>query len=140
MSACRSQKPSTRSGLSSTMRSILALVKAATLGFSHRARGGRTVKPEMPTIRSWSPSTYSVSVVSSVRQTMRRGPSSTLALMFPIWRLTAGGLLHDVSGSFEQAGREYYTCRPDLAPEPLCQRTARDLVAFVRLAGLRYWR
>jgi hypothetical protein len=43
-------------GLEVGMRSIRALVKAATLGFSRRARAGRTVKPEMPTIRSCSPS------------------------------------------------------------------------------------
>ena len=60
------------------MRSMRALVKAATRGFSRRARGGRTVKPEMPTMRSCSPSRYSVSVVSSVRQTMRRGPRRML--------------------------------------------------------------
>ena len=53
------------------MRPIFALVKAETLGFSFRARGGLTVNPEMPTIRRSSPSAYSVSVVSSVMQTMR---------------------------------------------------------------------
>ena len=73
MSACRSENPSTRSGSSATMRSIFALVNADTRGFSRRARGGRTVKPEMPTIRQSSPSRYSASVVSSVRQTMREG-------------------------------------------------------------------
>ena len=36
------------------MRSIFALVNAETLGFSRRARGGRTVKPEMPTMRQSS--------------------------------------------------------------------------------------
>src|SRR5207244_1649709 len=51
MSACRSEKPSTRSGASATMRSMRALVNADTRGFSRRARGGRTVKPEMPTLR-----------------------------------------------------------------------------------------
>ena len=40
MSACRSENPSTRSGRSSTMRSIFALVNAETFGFSLRARGG----------------------------------------------------------------------------------------------------
>jgi hypothetical protein len=44
---------------------------AETLGFSRRARGGRTVNPEIPTIRQSSPIVYSVSVVSSVRQTIR---------------------------------------------------------------------
>ena len=73
MSACRSENPSTRSGSSARILSILALVKADTRGFSLRARGGRTVKPEMPTMRRSSPSRYSVSVVSSVRQTMRLG-------------------------------------------------------------------
>ena len=33
-----------------------ALVKAQTRGFSWRARGGRTVKPEMPTMRQSSSS------------------------------------------------------------------------------------
>ena len=37
------------------MRSIFALVKADTRGFSRRARGGRTVNPEMPTMRRSSP-------------------------------------------------------------------------------------
>ena len=55
------------------MRSTFALVNADTFGFSRRARGGRTVKPEMPTMRQSSSSRYSVSVVSSVRQTMRLG-------------------------------------------------------------------
>ena len=54
-------------------RRSCALVNAETRGFSRRARGGRTVKPEMPTMRQSSPSRYSVSVVSSVRQTMRCG-------------------------------------------------------------------
>jgi hypothetical protein len=35
--------------------------------------GGCTAQPETPTIRSCSPSRYSVSTVSSVRQTIRRG-------------------------------------------------------------------
>ena len=55
MSACRSEKPSTRSGLSAMILSVRALVKAETLGFSRRACGGRTVKPEMPTMRQSSP-------------------------------------------------------------------------------------
>ena len=37
MSACRSEKPRTRSGFSATMRPILALVNAETFGFSRRA-------------------------------------------------------------------------------------------------------
>ena len=53
--------------------SILALMKAEILGFSLRAYGGRTVKPEMPTMRSCLPSKYNVSQVSSVRQTIRCG-------------------------------------------------------------------
>ena len=52
---------------------IFALVKADTRGFSRRACGGRTVKPEMPTMRRSSPRRYRVSVVSSVRQTIRSG-------------------------------------------------------------------
>src|SRR5690606_14128391 len=74
MSAWMSEKPTTKSGCSARIASILALVKALTFGFSLRARGGRTVKPLMPTMRSCSPSAYSTSVGSSVRQTMRRGP------------------------------------------------------------------
>jgi hypothetical protein len=50
-----------------------ALVNADTFGFSLRALAGRTVKPEMPTMRASSPSRYKVSVVSSVRQTIRDG-------------------------------------------------------------------
>ena len=55
------------------MRSSFALVNAETLGFSRRARAGRTVNPEMPTMRSSSPSAYSTSVGSSVRHTIRCG-------------------------------------------------------------------
>ena len=43
MSACRSEKPNTQSGFSATMDSIRAFRKALTLGFSSRARRGRTV-------------------------------------------------------------------------------------------------
>src|SRR5436853_1715249 len=53
------------------MRPIFALVNAETFGFSLRARGGRTVKPEIPTMRHSSPRRYRVSVVSSVRHTIR---------------------------------------------------------------------
>src|SRR5690606_3028236 len=74
MSAWMSEKPTTKSGSSFRISPIFALVKALTLGFSLRARGGRTVKPLMPTMRSCSPSAYRTSVGSSVRQTMRRGP------------------------------------------------------------------
>ena len=37
------------------MRAVRALVNAETRGFSRRARAGRTVKPEMPTMRQSSP-------------------------------------------------------------------------------------
>src|SRR5690348_4627929 len=73
ISAWMSEKPIARSGSSLRISPIFALVKAETFGFSLRARGGRTVKPEMPTMRASSPSAYSTSVGSSVRQTMRRG-------------------------------------------------------------------
>src|SRR5207248_3610207 len=73
MSAWMSEKPIARSGASATISSTLALVNAETFGFSRRACGGRTVKPEMPTMRRSSPSAYSTSVGSSVRQTMRSG-------------------------------------------------------------------
>src|SRR5688572_24607133 len=76
MSAWMSEKPTTKSGSSLTISSMRALVKADTLGFSRRARGGRTVKPEIPTMRCDCPSAYNTSVGSSVRQTIRRGPSS----------------------------------------------------------------
>jgi hypothetical protein len=58
------------------MSSILALVKAETLGFSLRTLAGRTVNPELPTMRTASPMAYSTSVGSSVRQTMRWGKVS----------------------------------------------------------------
>jgi len=41
--------------LEARMRSIFADVNADTRGFSRRARGGRTVKPEMPTMRQSRP-------------------------------------------------------------------------------------
>src|SRR5215472_439204 len=91
MSAWRSEKPSTRSGSRAMMRSILALVNADTRGFSLRARAGRTVKPEIPTMRHSSPRRYNVSVVSSVRQTMRCGnPVETLIML--LW-LNVGAYL-----------------------------------------------
>ena len=37
------------------MRSIFAVRNAETFGFSLRARGGRTVNPEIPTMRRSSP-------------------------------------------------------------------------------------
>jgi hypothetical protein len=55
MSAWMSEKPTTRSGSSRRISSTLALVNADTFGFSRRARGGRTVKPEMPTMRCSCP-------------------------------------------------------------------------------------
>src|SRR5690348_9420132 len=76
MSAWMSEKPIAKSGFSFRISPIFALVNAETFGFSLRARGGRTVNPEMPTMRCSSPSAYSTSVGSSVRQTMRRGKAS----------------------------------------------------------------
>src|SRR5689334_14567380 len=73
ISAWMSEKPIAKSGSSARIASIFALVNALTFGFSRRAALGRTVKPLMPTMRSCSPSAYSVSVGSSVRQTMRDG-------------------------------------------------------------------
>jgi hypothetical protein len=78
MSAWMSEKPMAKSGCSARMRSIFALVNADTFGFSRRACGGRTVNPEMPTMRFCSPMRYSTSVGSSVRQTMRRGKRSVM--------------------------------------------------------------
>src|SRR5580692_5845106 len=83
ISAWISEKPTPKSGFKSRIRSTLALVKAETRGFSRRARAGRTVKPEMPTIRSSCPSAYRTSVGSSVRQMMRHG-----------YRLSMGCLKH----------------------------------------------
>src|SRR4249919_3100877 len=74
MSAWMSEKPTTKSGCSFRISPIFAEVKALTFGFSLRAIAGRTVKPLMPTMRCCSPSAYSTSVGSSVRQTMRCGP------------------------------------------------------------------
>src|SRR5439155_22435840 len=73
VSACMSEKASARSGFEARIWSTLALVKAETRGFSCRARAGRTVKPETPTMRCSCPRRYSTSVGSSVRQTMRCG-------------------------------------------------------------------
>src|SRR5580704_13094911 len=94
MSACRSENASTRSGRSSQILSIRALVNAETFGFSRRARGGRTVKPEIPTIRQSSSSRYSVSVVSSVRQTMRSGYSPRMVMLahLDFWHCNANNL------------------------------------------------
>jgi hypothetical protein len=55
MSAWMSEKPMARSGSSLRISPTFALVNAETLGFSRRARAGRTVKPEMPTMRASSP-------------------------------------------------------------------------------------
>jgi hypothetical protein len=43
ISACRSEKPKTQSGSKARIWSILAVRNALTLGFSCRARRGRTV-------------------------------------------------------------------------------------------------
>src|SRR5262245_22212506 len=72
MSAWRSEKPRTRSGRSSRMRSKFASRNELTRGL-RRASGGRTTNPETPTTRSPTPSRYSVSTVSSVRHTTRWG-------------------------------------------------------------------
>jgi hypothetical protein len=52
---------------------ISAEMNAETRVFSRRASGGRTQYPDIPTIRRCSPSRYSVSTVSSVKQTIRSG-------------------------------------------------------------------
>lgn len=76
MSACRSEKASTRSGSTARMRSSLPDENPLIFGFSRRASGGRTVKPEMPAMRSASPSAYSTSTASVHRQAMRCGQGS----------------------------------------------------------------
>jgi hypothetical protein len=75
-----SEKPTTKSGSRRTISSILALVNAETFGFSFRALAGRTVKPEIPTMRASSPRAYRTSVGSSVRQTIRWGKLSPIVL------------------------------------------------------------
>src|ERR1700730_4288736 len=91
MSAWRSEKVRTRSGFRARILSIFAEMNALTRGFSRRACGGRTTYPEIPTIRSCSPSRYSVSTVSSVRQTIRLGgniqPSPRSIVTFAMGRL-----------------------------------------------------
>ena len=72
-SADLSNNPKTALGCSAKILTILALKNAYTLGFSSRARYGRTVLIEMPTMRASFPSGYNHFVVSSTRQTMRWG-------------------------------------------------------------------
>src|SRR3982751_4625605 len=66
-------------------------MKADTFGLL-RASGGRTVYPEMPTTRSPSPRRYNVSVVSSVRQTIREGHESVIVLSIRAGALRLGAL------------------------------------------------
>src|SRR5438477_5881969 len=92
MSAWRSENVGTRSGFSARILSMFAEVKALTRGFSRRACGGRTTYPEMPTMRSCSPSKYSVSTVSSVRQAIRFG--GNMGVLVPDQRTAEKSLLH----------------------------------------------
>src|SRR3954454_21135906 len=82
MSACRSEKPRIKSGFSDSILSNRALMKADTFGLL-RASGGRTVYQELPTTRSPSPRRYNVSVVSSVKQTIREGQCESVILITP---------------------------------------------------------
>src|SRR4029450_5961226 len=90
MSACKSENAKTRSGSSATIFSKLALMNAETFGFL-RASGGRTGYPDTPAIKPPASRRYSVSVVSSVRQTMRCGYADTSFCM--LRRSTAGAIL-----------------------------------------------
>ena len=69
----RKEKPRVSAFTSAKVDEITRLSPDLVVGFSRRARAGRTVKPEMPTMRASSPSAYRTSVGSSVRQTMRLG-------------------------------------------------------------------
>src|SRR5688500_16639811 len=100
MSAWMSEKPTTKSGFNLRISSIFADVNALTFGFSLRAMAGRTVKPLMPTMRCCSPSAYSTSVGSSVRQTIRRGP----VILRSIPRQRLAEIDHPL-GFLESAGR-----------------------------------
>src|SRR3989442_765711 len=90
-SFCRSEKPSTRSGWSSRILSILNVVKPPTFAFS-RAASGRRAVPGTPTTRPPAPSTCAISAVSAVRHTMRWG-KSTAVLPY-----TRSGLVHLAPG------------------------------------------
>ena len=76
ISACRSENPSTRSGLSSTILSIFALVNAVTLRLlppgSRRPHGEAGDADDA----RFFAQQVEVSVVSSVRHTMRDGKVS----------------------------------------------------------------
>src|SRR6266852_2274380 len=78
MSRWRSEKASTRSGSSARIFSSLNVVKPPTRAFSSAASGRRAV-PGTPTTRAPAPSRKAISVVSAVRQTIRRGNSARLA-------------------------------------------------------------
>src|SRR3954465_9013770 len=131
MSACRSEKPRIKSGFSDSILSNRALMKADTFGLL-RAAGGRTVYPEMPTTRSPSPRRYNVSVVSSVRQTIREGHESVIVLSF-----CAGALRLRARISMRAMARELRTANRELQAairqvyfkNAACERRGSDCVA-----------
>src|SRR5690348_773567 len=122
MSAWMSEKPIAKSGFSFRISPILALVKAETFGFSFRARDGRTVKPLMPTMRSDSPSAYSTSVGSSVRQMIRRGPRIQYPMNVALTVRICGAA---------RCSHRYTPCQVPSASSPLC--TGRLRLTPVRI-------
>src|SRR5262245_45916244 len=112
---CRSEKARTRSGSRARIRSVRNVVKPPTRARS-RAASGRRATPGTPTTRSPAPTMNAISVVSAVRQTMRRGNST--------------GLLPYIARSAPDARRH---------ERHVDQRRAHDraLLGFERLAGAR---
>src|SRR5579875_1635222 len=150
ISAWISENPIAKSGFNFRISPILALVNAETFGFSLRARGGRTVKPEMPTMRSCSPSAYSTSQGSSVKQTIRSGPRIN-----PPWcvatarpslavRSPARDAIQGISrkprltfGEADDAARIRRHDQRSAAREPSLVRGARRTLPGAALAGAR---
>src|SRR3954454_22351108 len=138
MSACRSEKPRIKSGFSDSILSNRALMKADTFGLL-RAAGGRTVYPEMPMTRSPSPRRYNVSVVSSVRQTIREGHESVIVLSFcaGALRLRARISMRAMARERRTATREPRTanCKPRYDRYTSRMRLVSVLAAIALLMG-----
>src|SRR3954463_7303977 len=136
MSACRSEKPRIKSGFSDSILSNRALMKADTFGLL-RAAGGRTVYPEMPTTRSPSPRRYNVSVVSSVRQTIREGHESVIVLSFCAGALRLRARISMRATAREPANREPRTANRELRTPRYDRYTSRmRLVSVVAAIAL----
>ena len=114
---------------------IFALVNALTFGFSLRAAAGRTVKPLMPTMRSCSPSAYSVSVGSSVRQTMRDGAHHGYSIRFDQVPVVAALVQVALVQAELRAVPELHRARHDAEPAPA--RRPRHVAALEIGARLR---